>query len=108
VGSQATTLSLVGFSVFAPLVLLAPMAGAIVDRYDRKRIMMLADFAAGLPTVAILLLYTSGSFQIWHLYVTVAIAAVFQSLHFPAYSVAVTMMIRKEQYGRASGMLATA
>jgi MFS family permease len=105
---QATALALVGFANFAPVVLFSPVAGAIVDRYDRKKIMMLADLAAGLPTVALLLLYTTGNMQIWMLYITGAIAGTFQSFHFPAYSAAVTMMVHKKHYARAQSMLATA
>jgi MFS family permease len=105
---RATAFSLVAFFSFAPLILVSPVAGAIVDRYDRKKVMMLADLAAGLPTVAVLLLYSTGSLQLWHLFVTGAFSSSFQAFHFPAYSAAVTMMVRKENYGRASGMLATA
>jgi len=105
---RATAFSLVAFFGFAPLILVSPIAGAIVDRYDRKKVMMLADFAAGLPTIAVLLLYTTGNLQLWHIFVTGACSSSFQAFHFPAYSAAVTMMVRKENYGRASGMLATA
>ncbi len=105
---SATSLSLVGFFAFAPLIFMSPFAGAIVDRHDRKKIMMLADLAAGLPTVAVLLLYTSGALQIWNLFITGAVTASFQAFHFPAYSSAITMMVKKEHYGRASGMLSTA
>ncbi len=105
---RATAFSLVAFFSFAPLILVSPIAGAIVDRYDRKKIMMLADLAAGLPTVAVLLLFTTGNLQLWHLFVTGALSSSFQAFHFPAYSAAVTMMVHKENYGRASGMLATA
>ncbi|HEX9262162.1 MAG TPA: MFS transporter [Candidatus Bathyarchaeia archaeon] len=70
--------------------------------------MMLADLAAGLPTVALLLLYTTGNLQIWMLYITGAISGTFQSFHFPAYSAAVTMMVHKKHYSRAQSMLATA
>jgi MFS family permease len=105
VTQEVTTLTLIGVFSFAPLILMSPIAGALVDRYNRKKIMMIADFAAGLPTVAILLLYTTGNLQVWHLFITGAIAGTFQAFHFPAYSAAVTMMVKKEQYGRASGML---
>lgn len=105
---QATQLALVAFFGFAPVILISPIAGVIIDRYDRRKIMMLADLAAGLPTVAVLLLYVSGNLQIWHLYITGAVSGAFQAFHFPAYSAAVTMMVRKEQLGRANGMLATA
>ena len=105
---QATALALVALFNFLPVVVVSPIAGAVVDRYDRKKIMMLADLAAGLPTVAVLLLYSTGNLQIWNLFITGAIAGAFQAFHFPAYSAAVTMMLRKEQLGRANGMLATA
>ncbi|NWG11615.1 MFS transporter [Candidatus Bathyarchaeota archaeon] len=105
---EATALALVGFFSFTPLILMSPIAGVLVDRYNRKKIMMIADFAAGVPTIAILLLYVTGNLQVWHLFVTGAIAGAFQAFHFPAYSAAITMMVRKEQYGRASGMLSTA
>jgi MFS family permease len=105
---QATALALVALFNFLPVVVVSPIAGAVVDRYDRKKVMMLADLAAGLPTVAVLLLYSTGNLQIWNLFITGAITGAFQAFHFPAYSAAVTMMLRKEQLGRANGMLATA
>ncbi len=105
---QATALSLVGFFNFLPLLLTTPIAGVIVDRLNRKRVMIMSDLAAGLPTVAVLLLYVSGNLRVWHLYITGAVMGIFQAFHFPAYSAATTMMISKEQYARASGMLATA
>lgn len=105
---EVTALALIGFFSFAPIILMSPFAGALVDRYNRKKVMMLADFAAGMPTIAILLLYVTNNLQIWHLFITGAIAATFQAFHFPAYSAAITMMVKKEQYGRASGMLSIA
>jgi MFS family permease len=105
---RATSFSLVAFFGFAPLILVSPIAGAIVDRFDRKKVMMLADLAAGIPTIAVLLLYSTGNLQLWHIFITGAVSSSFQAFHFPAYSAAVTMMIRKENYARASGMLATA
>ncbi len=108
VTGQATALALVGFFGFAPVVLVSPFAGALVDRWNRKLTMMLSDIAAAVSTVAVLLLYATGNLQIWHLYVTNAFAAAFQAFHFPAYSAAVTTMVPKKQYGRASGMLSLA
>ena len=104
----ATTLAMVGFFAFAPTVLASPFAGAMVDRYNRKLIMMLSDLAAGLSTAVVLLLLITDRLQIWHLYLTGAFAGVFQAFQFPAYSAAVTMMIPKEQYSRANGMIGLA
>jgi MFS family permease len=105
---QATSLALVAFFNLAPQVILSPVAGALVDRWNRKLVMMLSDLAAGLCTIAILILYLSGVLEIWHLYIAGAITGVFQSFQFPAYSAAVTLMLSKEDYARADGMLALA
>jgi DHA3 family macrolide efflux protein-like MFS transporter len=104
----ATALALVAFFTAVPQILTSPLAGAIVDRYDRKRVMMLSDLAAGIATAAVLLLYTSGNLQVWHLYITGAFTGAFSAFQFPAYSAAVTTMLEKEQYGRASGMISLA
>lgn len=105
---QATALALVGFFSFGPTVLLSPVAGALVDRWDRKRVMMLSDLAAGLMTVIVLLLHSADLLQLWHLYVTGAFAGAFQAFQFPAYSAAITTMVPKKQYARANGMLSLA
>ncbi|MCB9454366.1 MAG: MFS transporter [Anaerolineaceae bacterium] len=105
---QATALALVGFFAFGPIVLFSPIAGALVDRWDRKLMMMLSDLAAGLATIAILILYTSGNLQIWHLYIAGAFTGIFQSFQFPAYSAAISTMIPKAQYARANALLGLA
>jgi DHA3 family macrolide efflux protein-like MFS transporter len=104
----ATALALVNFFSFAPTVILSPVAGALVDRWNRKLVMMLSDLAAGLSTIVVLVLYATGNLQIWHLYITGAFAGAFQAFQWPAYSAAITTMMRKEQYGRANGMMSVA
>jgi len=105
---QATALALVGFFTFAPALLVTPFAGALVDRWSRKFVMMLSDLAAVLSTVVVLILYSTGNLQIWHLYATGVFSGTFGAFQFPAYSAAVTTMVSKKQYGRASGMLSSA
>lgn len=105
---SATALALVGFFFMVPLLVMSPFAGAIVDRSDRKLMMMVSDLASGVTTIAILLLYTSGNLQIWHLYITGAFQGIFQSFQWPAYSAAITTMLPKEHYGRANGLLSLA
>lgn len=108
VAEPATAMALVGFFNFVPIILFSPIAGALVDRWNRKLVMMLSDLAAGLATIAIFLLYTSGNLDIWHLYVAGAFTGVFQSFQFPAYSASISLMIPKEQYQRADAMLGLA
>ena len=105
---SATALALVAFFSFAPAILFSPFAGALVDRWNRKLVMMLSDLGAGVMTIAILLLYASGSLEIWHLYVTGAISGVFSTFQWPAYSAAISTMLPKEQYARAAGLLSLA
>ncbi len=106
--NAATALALVGFFFVAPMLIASPFAGALVDRSNRKLMMMVSDIASGIASLIILLLFTSGHLQIWHLYITSAFQGVFQSFQWPAYSAAISTMIPKEHYGRANGMLSLA
>ncbi len=105
---EATALSMVGFFSFAPTVLLSPLAGVVADRWNRKALMILSDLGAGMSTLAILVLFAAGRLEVWHLYVTGAFAGAFQAFQFPAYIAAVTTLLPKEHYARASGLLSFA
>jgi len=105
---KATALALTGFFFVTPLLLLSPVAGAIVDRYDRKLMMIISDLAAGITTIIVLLLHVTGNLQIWHLFITNAINGAFSTFQWPAFSAAISLMLPKEQYGRANGMMALA
>ena len=105
---QATQLALVGFFAFGPTVFLSPVAGALVDRLNRKLVMMLSDLGAGLASIIMLLLISSNQLEIWHLYVLSAWVGAFSAFQFPAYSAAISTMIDKSHYARANGMLSLA
>jgi len=105
---QATALALMGFFSFAPQLLLQPFAGALVDRWNRKATIILADLVAGMGTIATLILYSAGILEIWHLYAIAVVVGALSSFHFPAFSAAVTMMVDKKHYGRAASMLGLA
>jgi len=102
---SATALALVGFFFVTPMLIVSPLAGALVDRSNRKFMMMISDLAAGLATLAILILNSLGVLQIWHLYIANAFMGTFQTFQWPAVSAAVATMLPKEQYGRANGMM---
>ncbi|HRL12101.1 MAG TPA: MFS transporter [Aggregatilineales bacterium] len=106
---QATALALVGFFSFAPVIIMSPLAGALVDRWKRRRIvMMLSDGAAGVVTLMYIILSSTGSLELWHLYVGAAFVGTFESFQFPAYSAAITSMVDKSQYARTSAMMSLA
>jgi MFS family permease len=105
---SATALALVGFFFVTPMLIISPLAGAIVDRSDRKFMMMISDLASGIATIALLVLYSTGNLQIWHLYITGAIQGTFQTFQWPAYSATISTMLPRSQYGRANGMMSLA
>jgi len=102
---SATALGLMQVFFITPLLIVTPFAGVMVDRYNRKLMMMVSDLTAGLATISILILQALGVLEVWHLYA----AAVFQGLgnafQWPAYSATISTMIPKEKYGRANGMM---
>jgi DHA3 family macrolide efflux protein-like MFS transporter len=103
--NSATVLGGMTTAFTVPFLLLTPIAGALVDRYNRKLMMMASDIAAGLGTLAILLLYLTGSLQSWHFFIVNAVIGIGTAFHWPAYSAAVTTMVPKEHYGRANGLM---
>jgi MFS transporter, DHA3 family, macrolide efflux protein len=105
---SVTALALVGISFITPMLIASPFAGALVDRHNRKLMMMLSDLAAGAATIGIFLLYTTGMLEIWHLYIAGVIQGTFAAFQWPAFSAAISTMLPKEQYGRANGMIAMA
>jgi len=102
---QATPLALLGAFTFGVPIFFSPLAGALVDRWNRKLVLLLSDTTAGLATLVVLGLYLTGGLQIWHLYLIGFLAGIFQTFQYPAYAAAVTMMVPKAHYARASGML---
>jgi MFS transporter, DHA3 family, macrolide efflux protein len=105
---KASALATISFFAFLPAVLLTPIAGAFVDRWNRKLVMLLSDFAAAVGTLTVFLIYTFGDLQIWHIYLVSILAGFFTAFQYPAYAAAVTTMLSKEDYARASGMLGSA
>ncbi len=95
-------LNILAFSL--PSVLMAPFVGVMTDRYDRRKIMLVGDLGAGISTLVLFLLLSSDALQTWHIYLATAIGSVFNSFQWPAYMAATTMMVPKEQLGRASGL----
>ena len=98
---QATALALVGFFTQLPQLLATPFVGVIVDRYSRKRLMMVGDAAAAVSTVVILGLYSNNQLQIWHLYGAGAVNGMFGQLQQLAYTASMTLMVPERHYSRA-------
>ena len=108
VTGKATPLALVGLFYGLPYVALSPFVGVLVDRGNRKLLMMVSDLAAALTTLFVAALYLTGTLQVWHLYLTATISGIAQGFQWPATSAAISLMLPKEQYARANGMLSAA
>jgi MFS transporter, DHA3 family, macrolide efflux protein len=103
--SSATALGLMQVFYIVPFLVISPIAGVMVDRYNRKLMMMISDLAAGLGTVAILVLQSQGRLEFWMLYFVSALIGLGGAFQWPAYSAAISTMVPKEQYGRANGLM---
>ena len=98
------------FSVLAacallPSILLLPMAGALVDRWDRRRIMMMADIGAAVCTIGSALLLLAGYLDLLPLAVLTALASVAKAFRWPAYAASVTLLVPRQHLGRANGLV---
>jgi DHA3 family macrolide efflux protein-like MFS transporter len=102
---SATALGAMTTSFVLPLLLISPIAGVMVDRYNRKLMMMVSDLCAVMATVGILILHATGNLQIWHLYVAAVVNSLGGTFQWPAYSAAIATMVPKEKYSRANGMM---
>jgi len=101
---RATELALMAFFTLGPRVLFGPLAGAMVDRWKRKTVLLLCDCVAGLISGSILILLVSGNLQIWHLYMLTFFTGLFSAFQEPAFLASATMMVPKRQYGRTGGL----
>jgi MFS family permease len=90
-----------------PGIVVAPIAGALIDRWDRRWAMILSDLGAGLSILSIALLYIAGVLEVWHICAALIINSALSAFQWPAYSAATTLLVPKKHYGRAAGMLQT-
>ncbi len=104
----AWALSAISLCFALPAVFGAPLAGAFVDRHDRKRVMMLMDFASGALTLITALLVMSGRLNIGLLLVVIVLSSAFGALHFAAFDASFAMLVPEEKLARANGMMQTA
>jgi len=88
-----------------PQLLFSPLAGALVDRWDRRWAMILSDSGAVLSTLFLMALLFAGRLEVWHVYLATACSALLGTLQWPAYSAAITLLVPKKHLGRAGGMV---
>ncbi len=102
---SATRMGLMQVFFITPFLLMSPIAGVMVDRYNRKLMMMVSDLAAVLATGGIFVLILLGRLEFWHLYISAVLNGIGNTFQWPAYSAAISTMVPKEQLGRANGLM---
>ncbi len=102
-GSALQT-ALLSICSYAPYVCMSIFAGALSDRWDKKKTMLVCDtFAAGC-TVIVLILLKQDLLMPWHMYVLNAVNGLMNTIQQPAGDVAMTLITPKKHYQRTSGL----
>ena len=102
-GSALST-AMLTICTYLPYVLMSIFAGAITDRFDKKKTMLACDTFAAACTVLVLVLYKTDLLCVWHLYAINGVSGLMNTVQQPASEVAYTLVVRKEQYQRISGL----
>jgi len=102
---SVTQFAFIGLFTVLPSVVLSPLAGALVDRWDRRWVMILSDAGAGLCTLIMAFLFLTNRIEVWQIYLAAGASAAFGTFQWPAYSAATTLLVPKKHLGRANGMV---
>lgn len=103
-GGSAKVLAGASLVAMLPQVLLAPIAGALVDRWSRRKVMIVADFLVAIFSAWLGVLAWADTLQIWHIYVIMFVRALGGTFHFAAMQAATSLMVPKAQLSRVAGM----
>ena len=102
-GSSLST-ALLTICSYAPYVLMSIFAGALTDRFDKKRTMLVCDTVAAISTLVVFLLYRTGNLVIWHLYAVNVLSGLMNTVQQPASEVTMTLIVLRNQYQKVSGL----
>ena len=102
-GSSLSTAALTICS-YTPYVLMSIFAGALTDRFDKKKTMLVCDVLAVFCTIAVLGLFSTNRLMVWHLYVLNAISGLMNTVQQPASEVAMTLIIPEKYYQKTSSL----
>lgn len=100
----ATSTMLLTLCAFMPTILFRFMAGALADRWDKKRIMLVSDLFAACGTLTLLVLHATGGLRIWHIYIINVLLSFMNAFQAPASFAATSMLVPERHYARAGGL----
>ncbi len=102
---SVTLLALIMLASTLPGILMGPFAGALVDRWDRRKVMLVGDSTAGLATLVVVLLLLTDQLELWHIYLLAMVGSLANSFQEPAYTASVPLLVPKRHLGRANGLV---
>jgi len=88
-----------------PGAIAAPVVGALVDRWNRRVILMVSEAVSAVTVLGLALLFQSAALRPWHIFVVVGILSLMRSAQMTALSSAVVLLAPREQVGRANGLV---
>lgn len=103
-GSSLSTAALTICS-YAPYVLMSIFAGALTDRFNKKKTMLGCDVFAAICTMTVFVLFRTNHLMVWHLYVLNAISGLMNTVQQPASEVAMTLIVPDKYYQKAVGLV---
>ncbi|MEM7583695.1 MAG: MFS transporter [Acidobacteriota bacterium] len=101
---SVTQFSLITLATTLPGVLLSPIAGVLVDRWDRRWVLLLSDTGAALCTLTIAVLLYNDALSLWSIVLLLSISSSCRSLQMPAYSASVPLLVPKDKLGNYNGI----
>ena len=101
---SATVLATASLVGLLPEIVLGPIAGAYVDRWDRRRVMIGADLLVALAGLWLAYLFWVEAIQVWHVYVVMFVRALGGAFHWPAMQASTSLMVPREQLTRVAGV----
>ncbi len=101
---SATVLATATLVAMLPGIFVGPFAGALVDRWSRRLVMIVADGVIALATVGLAYLFYAGTARTWHIYVIMFIRATAGGFHWPAMQASTSLMVPEKQLSRVAGL----
>lgn len=100
---SATVLATASLVGMLPQLALMPLAGVVVDRYNRRFLIIAADSTIALVTLALALMFLSGAAQIWHVYVALFVRSAAGAFHWPSMQSSTSLMVPDKHLARIAG-----
>ena len=100
---SATVLATASLAAMLPGVVLAPIAGVWVDRWNRRWVMILSDALVAAASVVLIVLFAAGAAQVLEIYIILFIRSAGNAFQYPAMQASTSLMVPEAQLSRVAG-----